>query len=100
MEIRLQGSGSMDVPRQINKRRRTITRTLYGIGGVNVLAAITVGLSHLKPAAPSVSRATVWVDTVKPGPMVRQVGGVGPTGPAEDPRSPGAHHGPVGATPI
>src|SRR6266850_1267677 len=83
MEIRLQGSGSMDVPRQINKRSRTVTRTLYGIGGVTVLAAITVGLSHLKPAAPSVSRATVWVDTVKRGPMLRQVRGLGTLVPEE-----------------
>src|SRR3989442_15001633 len=83
MEIRLQGSGSMDVPRQINKRSRTVTRTLYGIGGVRLLAAITVGLSLLKPAAPSVSRATVWVDTVKRGPMVRQVRGLGTLVPEE-----------------
>jgi len=73
----------VDVPRQVNKRRRTVTRTLYGIGGVTLLAAITVGLSHLKPAAPSVSRATVWVDTVKRGPMVRQVRGLGTLVPEE-----------------
>ena len=73
----------MDVARPINKRKRTITRTLYGIGGVTVLAAITVGLSHLKPAAPSVSRATVWVDTVKRGPMLRQVRGLGTLVPEE-----------------
>jgi HlyD family secretion protein len=73
----------MDVARPINKRKRTITRTLYGIGGVTILAAITVGLSHLKPAAPSVSRATVWVDTVKRGPMLRQVRGLGTLVPEE-----------------
>lgn len=73
----------MDVPRQINKRSRAIARTLYGVGGVTVLAAITYGLSHLKPAAPSVSRATVWVDTVKRGPMVRQVRGLGTLVPEE-----------------
>ena len=73
----------MDVARPINKRKRTVTRTLYGIGGVTALAAITVGLSHLKPAAPSVSRATVWVDTVKRGPMVRQVRGLGTLVPEE-----------------
>src|SRR3989442_7712024 len=83
MEIRLQGSGSMDVPRQINKRSRTVTCTLNGIGGVTALAAITVGLSHLKPAAPSVSRATVWVDTVKRGSMLRQVRGLGTLVPEE-----------------
>jgi HlyD family secretion protein len=73
----------VDVQRPINKRKKTITRTLYGIGGVTALAAITVGLSHLKPAAPSVSRATVWVDTVKRGPMVRQVRGLGTLVPEE-----------------
>src|SRR6266571_6322537 len=74
---------AVDVPRQTNKRRRTLTRTLYGVGGVTVLAGITVGLSHLKPAAPSVSRATVLVDTVKRGPMVRQVRGLGTLVPEE-----------------
>src|SRR6185503_8281785 len=73
----------MDVARPVNKRKRTITRTLYGIGGVTILAAITVGLSHLKPAAPSVSRSTVWIDTVKRGPMLRQVRGLGTLVPEE-----------------
>jgi len=73
----------VDVPRQINKRSRAIARTLYGVGGVTVLAAITFALSQLKPAAPSVSRATVWVDTVKRGPMVRQVRGLGTLVPEE-----------------
>ena len=38
---------------------------------------VTVLLSRLKPAVPSVDRSTVWVDTVKRGPMVRQVRGLG-----------------------
>ena len=76
-------SRALDVPRQINKRNRTITRTLFGIGGLTVLAVITVGLARLKPAAPSVSRATVWVDTVKRGPMLRQVRGLGTLVPEE-----------------
>src|SRR6266704_2596003 len=83
MEIRRERGRTVDVPRQINKRSRTVTRTLYGIGGVTALAAITIGLSHLKPAAPSVSRATVWVDTVKRGPMLRQVRGLGTLVPEE-----------------
>ena len=41
------------------------------------VAAITLGVSRLKPAAPSVERATVWIDTVKRGPMTRQVRGSG-----------------------
>src|SRR5881296_937185 len=83
MEICRERGRAVDVPRPINKRSRTVTRTLYGIGGVTVLAAITVGLSHLKPAAPSVDRATVWVDTVKRGPMLRQVRGTGTLVPEE-----------------
>jgi len=31
----------------------------------------------LKPAAPSVDRATVWIDSVKRGPMLREVRGLG-----------------------
>ena len=36
-----------------------------------------VPLSRLKPAVPSIDRSTVWIDTVKRGPMVRQVRGLG-----------------------
>ncbi len=38
---------------------------------------ITVGVSRLKPAAPGVERATVWIDAVKRGPMLRDVRGQG-----------------------
>lgn len=41
------------------------------------LLAVTVGLSRLRPAAPSVDRGTVWTDTVRLGPMVREVRGPG-----------------------
>jgi HlyD family secretion protein len=41
------------------------------------VVVITLGLSRLKPAAPSVERATVWLDTVKRGPMLREVRGLG-----------------------
>lgn len=42
-----------------------------------ILVLVTVGLRSLKPAAPSVERATVWTDTVQRGTMVRQVRGPG-----------------------
>jgi len=47
--------------------------------GVGLIAVVlvSVGLSRLKPAAPTVERAVVWPDTVKRGPMVRQVRGLG-----------------------
>jgi len=42
-----------------------------------------VGVSRLKPAAPSVPRETVWLDKVRRGPMVRQVRGLGTLVPEE-----------------
>ncbi len=51
--------------------------TLYAVLAPSALALITVGLGRLKPAPPSVERATIWVDTVKRGEMLRQVHGLG-----------------------
>jgi HlyD family secretion protein len=42
-----------------------------------VVLLITLGVSRLKPAAPGVERATVWIDTVKRGPMLRDERGIG-----------------------
>src|SRR5438093_1850017 len=61
-----------DVAAKIRKRRIiTISAVALGV----ILA--TIGLSRLKPAVPSIDRSTVWIDTVKRGPMVRQVRGLG-----------------------
>ena len=65
------------------KRKKKIRRILYGAAGLLVIILITVGVSRLKPAAPSVDRATVWIDTVKRGPMLRQVRGSGTLVPEE-----------------
>lgn len=64
----------MDIPRERRPDRR---RFLYIGGGIVALLAVTVGLSRLRPAAPSVDRGTVWTDTVRLGPMVREVRGPG-----------------------
>jgi HlyD family secretion protein len=68
---------AMDIPRPdvaVKKRkRRIITISAVALG----LILATVALSRLKPAVPSVDRSTVWIDTVKRGPMVRQVRGLG-----------------------
>jgi HlyD family secretion protein len=58
-------------------RKKKIRRVIYGVSALVVIILITVGVSRLKPAAPSVDRATVWVDTVKRGQMLRQVRGSG-----------------------
>jgi len=61
------------------RKRRIITISAIALG---VILA-TIGLSRLKPAVPTVDRSTVWVDTVKRGPMVRQVRGLGTLVPEE-----------------
>lgn len=66
----------MDKPRtdQADRRRR---RWLILFGIVLVLAGGTLALARLKPAAPTIDRSVVWIDTVKRGPMLREVRGVG-----------------------
>ena len=49
-----------------------------------VLAAASIGVYRLKPAAPAVERATVWTDAVKRGPMLRQVRGPGSLVPSQE----------------
>jgi HlyD family secretion protein len=67
----------MDIVREgvvESKRRR---RLILVASGVAVALLLTLGLSRLKPAAPTVEKSAVWIDTVKRGPMVRQVRGPG-----------------------
>ena len=73
----------MDIPRESAKRQRRIRRIIYSILGLLVLASLTLGLSRLKPAAPGVDKATVWIDTVKRGPMLLEVRGLGTLVPEE-----------------
>ena len=54
-----------------------IRRGLIALVGLVVVAATTIGVSRLKPAAPGVDRRTLWLDKVKRGPMLREVRGVG-----------------------
>ena len=42
-----------------------------------LIITLSVIISRLEPAAPSVDRSTLWIDKVKRGPMLRQVRGVG-----------------------
>jgi len=77
------GLSSMDVPREgvaAKKRKRRIL--IISASAVGLILA-TFALSRLKPAAPSVDRSSVWIDTVKKGPMVRQVRGLGTLVPEE-----------------
>lgn len=67
----------MDVKREGVARQKMIKRAVWVGLLLIAIPLITWGLSRLKPAAPSVERSTVWIDTVKRGPMVRQVRGLG-----------------------
>jgi HlyD family secretion protein len=64
-------------------KKKKIRRAMYVSGFLLVIVAISVGVSQLKPAAPSVDRATVWIDTVKRGSILRQVRGSGTLVPEE-----------------
>jgi len=77
----------MDIQRpasvaQAKKRRQY----MFGAVGILVIVLVSVVLARLKPAAPTVERATVWVDTVKRGPMVRQVRGLATLVPVDEAR--------------
>ncbi len=67
----------MDVKREGVAKKKMIRRIISGVVLVAGLAGVTYWLSKLKPAAPSVARETVWIDTVKRGPMLRNVRGLG-----------------------
>lgn len=67
----------MDIQRPSNARAKKIRRIAYGTIAVILIAGVTVGLSRLRPAAPTVDAATIWPDTVKRGPMLREVRGLG-----------------------
>ena len=66
----------MDVARPDLARKRRRRRIIYSAVGMSLVVLITLGLSRLKPAAPTVDGA-VWPDTVKRGPFLRTVHGNG-----------------------
>ena len=59
------------------KRKKKIRRIIYATTALVIITGITFGASRLQPAAPGVERPTVWIDTVKRGPLIRQVRGSG-----------------------
>ncbi len=68
----------MDVPvSPLVKKRRQRRRWWIVTALIVGLVAVTVGLSRLQPAAPSVDKAGLFMDTVKRGEMLRQVRGSG-----------------------
>jgi HlyD family secretion protein len=77
-------SDAMDISRPDIKQKKIRRQWIAGGCAVVVLAAIAFFVTRLKPAAPEVDRATVWTDSVKRGPLLRQVRGPGSLVPRED----------------
>jgi len=73
----------MDIKREGVARKKRIKFTIYGILTVAVLGAAGWRVSKLEPAAPTVERATVWIDSVKRGPIVIERKGIGKLAPEE-----------------
>jgi HlyD family secretion protein len=74
----------MDIarPELMRQKRR---RKIIGLAAATAcLGGATFGVMRLKPAAPEVDRSTVWIDTVKRGPMLRQVRGIGSLIPSQE----------------
>lgn len=67
----------MDIARPSNLRQKRIRQAVYLVSTILVVVLVSVGLGRLKPAAPAVEAATLWPDTVKRGPIVLQVRGLG-----------------------
>jgi HlyD family secretion protein len=74
----------MDIQRPDLKKKRLRRQLVIAGSALVVLTAGTVVAMRLKPASPVVDRASVWTDTVKRGPMLRQVRGPGTLVPRED----------------
>ena len=73
----------MDIARPSVAGQRRRRQILYGFIGIVLVTLGTMGVYRLKPAAPTVERSTVWVDTVKRGSVLRQVRGLGTLVPME-----------------
>jgi HlyD family secretion protein len=79
----LHSVAAMDIARPDLKRKRRRRQAVVASIGVAAIVLTTIGVYRLKPAAPTVERGTVWMDTVKRGPMLRQVRGLGTLVPDE-----------------
>ncbi len=73
----------MDIARPNFAKEKRRKRIIYGVVTTLILIGITFAFWRLKPAAPPVEKNLVWIDTVKRGPMVRQVRGLGTLVPEE-----------------
>jgi RND family efflux transporter MFP subunit len=64
---------AMDIARPDLKQKKKRQLVVWTSVGIVVVAALAFAVSRLKPASPTVDRSTIWTDTVKRGPLIRQV---------------------------
>ena len=74
----------MDIARPEFKQQKRKRQIVVSALAIVVIAAVSMGVYRLRPAAPTVERGTVWTDSVKRGPMLRQVRGVGSLVPSQE----------------
>jgi HlyD family secretion protein len=74
----------MDIARPDIKKKKFRRQIVWISLIMLAVAAAAAAVYRLKPAAPPVDASTIWPDTVKRGPMVRQVRGLGTLTPRED----------------
>ncbi len=67
----------MDIKKPDNSRAKKIKRTAYAAIAALSVAGTSIAVSRMRPAAPSVERATILTDEVKRGGMLRDVHGLG-----------------------
>jgi HlyD family secretion protein len=67
----------MDFARPDQRRKKRLRQAAWAAAALAAVILITLAVSRLEPAAPSVEQGTLFIDTVKQGPMVRQVRGTG-----------------------
>lgn len=73
----------MDIARPDLKKQRQRRQAMYAAVALLVLIASGFAISRLEPAAPTVQRQSVWIDTVKRGDLLREVRGPGQLVPKE-----------------
>lgn len=67
----------MDIARPDLPAKRRRRRLIATVVTIVVVGGAGYAVSRLEPAAPSVEAATMWIDTVKRGELVRDVRGIG-----------------------
>lgn len=74
----------MDIARPDLKKKKRRRQILITLVVLVVAGGVAIGVSQLKPAAPTVDKSEIWTGTVKRGDMIRQVRGLGELKPRQD----------------